>query len=415
MLRRAGAFAPPGNASIFWPERKDSEAVLESKWRKWGERESFKRCLNSSLILLLLILIFGRLVLHLFVHDITASIGLQKPPLISFTELKFSLPASRQLWLAKSSTEWRDVYFANYSSPLNVPTFLELMQSPDTLTQLSPNVDTHLCAIILLHGFWGQIWSLLEAKKFYPSSKATHRLCLLTSHTELYRDLSDFSSRIPSLTRNSPDATLLAELFMMIMHASPEDLQRFAGKFGESEARLASSDFQTWAHTTDARISVWHAGQVFRAAKRLMPAQLRGFNAIAVYYASLTLWVYGLMTSGSSISRPPSARSQPILHGSQVPLNVILNEAETPQSRSFRGSDEGVPGLIVMDADRNSQFVPLEATDRILGVAREIYRGNFPVLEEPLPPLVENLGNLLRDLSSLPGSRVSRAPSEGAE
>ena len=120
------------------------------------------------------------------------------------------------------------------------------------------------------------------------------------------------------------------------------------------------------------------------------------------------------MTSGSSISRPPSTSSQPILNGLQAPLNIILNEGETSQLRNFRSNDEGVPGLIVMDSERSSQFVPLEATDRILGVARDIYRGNFPVLEEPLPPLVENLGNLLRDLSSLPGSRVSRAPSEGA-
>ena len=47
MLRRAGAFAPPLNSTIFWPERNDSDNVIESKWRKWAERESFKRCLMT--------------------------------------------------------------------------------------------------------------------------------------------------------------------------------------------------------------------------------------------------------------------------------------------------------------------------------------------------------------------------------
>jgi hypothetical protein len=43
MLRRAGAFAAPRQPLPFVPERSDSEAVLESKWSKWAERESYKR------------------------------------------------------------------------------------------------------------------------------------------------------------------------------------------------------------------------------------------------------------------------------------------------------------------------------------------------------------------------------------
>lgn len=43
MLRRAGAFAALRNPSIFVPLRSDSDAVLESKWKKWAEKESWKR------------------------------------------------------------------------------------------------------------------------------------------------------------------------------------------------------------------------------------------------------------------------------------------------------------------------------------------------------------------------------------
>jgi hypothetical protein len=47
MLRRAGAFAPAANQSSADPQLEDPEAVLESKWRKWAERESFKRLIST--------------------------------------------------------------------------------------------------------------------------------------------------------------------------------------------------------------------------------------------------------------------------------------------------------------------------------------------------------------------------------
>jgi len=47
MLRRAGAFAPVANQPSTDPRLEDSEAVLESKWRKWAERESFKRLAST--------------------------------------------------------------------------------------------------------------------------------------------------------------------------------------------------------------------------------------------------------------------------------------------------------------------------------------------------------------------------------
>jgi hypothetical protein len=50
MLRRAGAFAATRNESLLSPSIEDSQAVLESKWRKWAEKESFKRFILLSTI-----------------------------------------------------------------------------------------------------------------------------------------------------------------------------------------------------------------------------------------------------------------------------------------------------------------------------------------------------------------------------
>jgi len=401
MLRRAGAFAASRHPSPFIPERTDTETILESKWKKWAEMESYKRYVFSDSQTNHYTYQQNRLVLHLFIHDIHASIALQKPPLISFTELKFELPASRELWLAKTATSWRDLYLSS-QSPSNAPSFIEAMHNPEALLQHSLRIDVQLTTLTLLHGYWGQIHSLLESKKFYPTSKATHRLCLLTTHTELYRDLASFSAALPSPSHRT---ILISHLFMMILQTAPEDLQRFAGKFGEDEARKATIEFQSWVETAEARVSIWHAGQVLRTAKSLMPAQLRGFNAIAVYYATLTLWVYGLMSSFSTKSGLLS------VGGKAEGGEVVLNEVESSAIRDFRASGEGLPGLRLV-TEGGEEFVSLAATDRILGIAREIYQSNYPVRDEGLPPLVENLGNLLRDLSELPGSRVSRAPTE---
>jgi hypothetical protein len=319
------------------------------------------------------------------------------------TELKFQLPAARNLWLAKTAIEWRDLFL---SSPQrqDIPAFADAIHQTN-LHQYSSHADIPLTVISLLHGHWGQIYSLNESRKFFPSSKSTHRLWLHTAYTELYQDLSSFSLLIPSLTNNSTRATLVAEFLQMILHISLEDLHRFAGKFGEEETRKAGEEFAAWAKTKEARVAIWHAGQVFRAAKGLIQAQNRGFNAIALYYATLTLWAYGHAVMVAEEHLPSS--------GGQ---NVILNEHETSSSTLFLASSQGVPFLSVWSGDSNcgKTLIALAEPDKILSVARNIYRRNYPILEERLPPLVENLCILLKDLGSLPGSRISRAPSEAA-
>lgn len=275
------------------------------------------------------------------------------------------------------------------------------MQSPNLLLELSSQADIGLTTTVIVHGYWGQIWSLIEARKFFPDSKRTHQLWLHTSHTEIYQDMCSLLSLVPSLIPDCTEVLLIFELFQMILHVTLEDLQRFAGKFGEEEARKANESFAIWATTQEARIAIWHAGQVLRAARQLSPAKLRGFTAIAVYFAALALWIYGIMLG----SMTPSPNRSP----------VILNDEESIIIKHFRSSGQGTPGLELTNnnVDQGREFVELSDTDKILNVAREIYRNNFPVVDGPLPPLVDNLGNLLRDLGDLPGSRVSRAPSKG--
>jgi hypothetical protein len=296
----------------------------------------------------------------------------------------------------------------------------DVMHDTNLFDVLRDHIDINLCSLAAVHGFWGQIWALQETSKFYLSNQtgqgsATHRVLLTAQHRELYQDIQSFVAKVSDLAKQPPSFVIIVEFFMMTLHVSPDELQRFAGKSGEEEAARAAASLQKWISTADARKAAWNAGQIFRSAKSMPPAELRDFHAIALYFASLTLWAYGLLSSPNSTQEndgqnlPP--RNQEERDGS---INISLDGPETRETRVFLSLNQGVPGLNYPYAGETI-FESLDNPNMVLKIAREIYRNNFPALEDPLPPLVENLGNLMRDLGSLPGSRFSRSCSESVE
>jgi hypothetical protein len=356
------------------------------------------------------------LAIQLFIHDTQSSISFQKSPLLLLTELTFPLPESRSLWLAKSAAEWKARYLRR--PPLNlspVPRLIDVLHDLTLLDVMQDHVDVDLCFTTLIYGYWGQVWSFQESNKFYlgdPRGNSS-KLWLTTQQGELFRDLDAFGSQILNLCKQNAEITVVKELFMMILYVSPDEVQRFAGKGGEEASWRASTVLQSWAQTADARNAAWHAGQVFSAAKALPPAELRGFYAIAVYFASLTLWAYAQLSSNTRQNHLQSRSQRPQMRD-EGPLQIWLDAPETRDSRTFISMAHGVPGLNMSTKDRSPIFTPLDDPNVVLKIAHEIYRANFPLRDEPLPTLVENLGNLLRDLGSLADTRFSRSASEMA-
>ncbi|KAK3336192.1 hypothetical protein B0T19DRAFT_408804 [Cercophora scortea] len=393
MLRRAGVFMAPADSPDIVPLASDSAEVLEMKWQKFVARESYKR-----------------LVLHLFCHDVQSSVSLQKNPLMSFTELAFSLPAARDLWMAPSAQAWRDTYLAKRPLPSNQPPLArvsEVMHCLNILDDVVEYVDADLCYMAVENGFWGQIAAYREGVKFYQhgglsKQNSTHRLWLKSQHQELYRDLGEFSSTvIANARKQATNLAITAQLFMTVLHVSLDDLQRFAGKAGEEEAGRASLALEDgWVSTPDSRYAVWHAGQVLRNARLLPPTSLKGFNAMAVYFATLALWVYGILGCGNGDGDTGDGAPRDL-------PTVVLDREESREVHAFLQLGRGTPGLT------HERFAePLSDPGLVLANARDLYRDNFPVRSEPLPPLVESLGTLLRDLGSANSGRASRGASE---
>jgi len=438
MVRRAGVLSTAGEPLSLVPTASDPPDVLEAKWQKFIHRESYKRyAITRHRHTTDSLTNHCRLSLHIFIHDVQASVSLQKNPLMSFTELAFSLPASRDLWKAPSARAWRDIWLRK--NPLDadttIPRVADLMHRLRAADELGEHVDVELCYTAVLHGFWGQISAYREAVRFYHDRKehgreSSHRLWLKTQHQELYRDVAEFSAAILYNSNNSSRGgrsadvvahlTVVAELFMMILHVSLDDLQRFAGKLGEDEARRVAAVLEEgWAGGADARYAVWHAGQVLAAARRLAPTSLRRFYAMAVYFAGLTLWTYGLLSTAtpgsSSFGRNGATNADSSsTRREKEPLGsadmVVLDGEETRETRAFLQLARGAPGL----SHGGGGVEPLSNPSSVLMITRSVLRDNFPVRSEPLPPLVESLENLLRDLGSGPAGRPSRAVSEEA-
>lgn len=360
------------------------------------------------------------------------SISLQINHLLSFSELTFSLPASRDLWRAPTAEAWRRIYLSKRRLARPVPLVSELgMHVLDELDELQENIDIELCYQAVLHGYWGQIAAYRGSTEFYANSNGgNHRLWLKSQHQELNHDLCALSTIIHTsrFLSHSTYLALVCETFLMILHVSPGELQKFAGKLGEDEARRAASSLEeNWVNTPESRYATWHAGQVLLNARRLPPASLRGFNAIAVYLASLTLWAYGLLVytpaapgemqllSMQQQQQQPDgpAHSQPGAYGQQQQTGgerraspggsgavgtrcVHLDGEETRDTKAFLQMGRGVPAL----STSAGAVEMLSNPAGILSIARDVFRENFPVRSEPLPPLVESLGNLLRDLGS---------------
>lgn len=193
-------------------------------------------------------------------------------------------------------------------------------------------------------------------------------------------------------------ATLLAEFATMYLHINLDSIQRFAGQFGELEAREEYPRLQDWSVTREARTAIWHAGQVLRAARQVPPFQLRGFDTLSIYHATLVLWIFGLLQCVGK-PREVSTLQQP------EPL-IALDGPENEHTKAFVNRGVGQPGLTYQSSSRPeeghaSMSIQLCSPHLVMEVARQILVGNFQGSENRLPPLVNNLCNLIRELGDL--------------
>ncbi|KAJ4259830.1 hypothetical protein NW762_007763 [Fusarium torreyae] len=378
LLRRTGRLSFASDANAHIPNSGDSLDTLDAKWRSFTMLESCKR-----------------LAIRAFVHDVQSSIMLWKSPTLAYNELNFALLAARDLWKAGNSQSWWDLHLTKGPLPAGgIPRLSDMRDCVSFMTEANSWVDIESCCKAALHGLWGQIWIYRDAVTHHHNASSDRHGSDLPTwaqalYQELYNSLRKFLDQLREAQPHSPELALLSELFMMILHVSLDDVQRLAGRKGEEEARRAAQSLEnTWLPGPEARYAVWHAGQVLRYAEDCKPTTLRGFGATAVYLASLTLWAYGL------ISQRPANGHLGMGHNL-----VSLNGPETRELSTFIELGQGTPSL-ASPGDLRLQLEPLSNHAAVLALAQLVFRQNYLVTTEPMPPLIESLCRHLNDLQS---------------
>ena len=333
--------------------------------------------------------------------------------------MSLDLPAPIALWKAKTAAAWRDEYLAHgFSDNREAPAVMACVYTAHDMLEAQDRIDLDFSVNIALSMFWRVIWDarqLQAATRPHAGRPVTTSLTSSHWQHELSQTLRNFCMVVGEAQALCPGASLLHEYLHLNVYVSFDELSLFAGKEGHREARRVYASLKQWADSRDARQALWHAGQVVREATTFAPGTLFGFYAVALYHAGLTLWAYGLLTSGirqihrqSVGSGRNSSRQVPSTDLNGV---VFLDGVESGDIQKFVALNRATPVIHRRDnASGNAlsdTLVYLDDPRVVMATITSVLRDHFLGLKI-LPTLVENLIHLMDDLGKVASNRSTR-------
>ncbi|EXL68536.1 hypothetical protein FOPG_15423 [Fusarium oxysporum f. sp. conglutinans race 2 54008] len=385
MLFEAGAFSPP-------PDQKPAQSIYQSAdeldrgWRTWAIKESFTH-----------------LAIRGFIHDSQVSMAFFKPPTISYAELNMPIPYPRRLWFAKDAKKWRQELLP-FDNGVQRLLLTEVLADVTVLERCSDKADLQICCFAAIHALANQVWDLQQQFALLVSAPEAKRRRIyswcISRQRDLYEDLMTTRMYCKRHAAHH-EISLMLEYVMMALHAPIANVQRFAGKEGESEARRVAPTVGEWSQSSSAQVAIWHAGQVLRTARRFPPSTLQNFYAVAIYHAALVLWAYSIL-SNRTLSHAEGMIPDGISHSMRVDSSsatlVMLDGEDNDDALAFRTLGHGTPGL--SDPAHSGTFCPVGDPALTMQLSADTLRGNL-LSTDPTPPLlVCNIISLMKDLSS---------------
>ena len=360
--------------------------------------------------------VVDRCVFRAVIDDIQSSVGYMRSPCFYSTEITFVLPAARSLWEAVDAAAWRTIYLSKHEAGESLKlTLLDVIQNPSILERSGMEYNCELSLFAALHCLWPQIAAFLDSKSLHQGNQSSltsgqNIMWLEAQRQDLYKRLADMRNTMKRMGDLCAEAHMVCELFMMTLFVSPGDIQKLAGQFGVKESRLTLPNLQAWSDSDEPRYATWHAGQVLKAAELLKPTQLRGFYATAMYQACLTLALPFLLDAiGLSSSRgspePETHRSSASSQGHHPAVGsrqdedlVVLNGPESMVVKTYLLTGKGSPALRL-----GTETKTLSTVGMIPKLIADVFESNYLTTIDRLPPLLEKLVVLVRDLARLMG------------
>lgn len=323
-------------------------------------------------------------------------------PLISYAELSTELPCRKDLWLARTATEWKAMYLANQGAEdRRIPSIRSCMDDTSNLFDNQRIIDTDLCLMLVIATVWPLIWQYREMKsaaKYRAISESRHSTLTMNSRQlEVVQILRHIHLHtIEWIGGMKPAAWLLHEQCLMHMYVSLEDVQLLAGKEGEEEARRVFPLLTAWAESSEARQSLFHAGQIIRAAREHAKFHLRDSAAVAVYHASLVFWAYAVLPKPDNTSQAQVSNSSAT---NQANIKFVrLDGEEGPELQRFLMLGKGVPSIQRQAEGTDSAFpqdVPISEATEVMSVITQLLQKQHEAGDRSCPPLLENLCKLM--------------------
>lgn len=325
-----------------------------------------------------------------YVYDNQLSMTLGVKAQTAFSEYHLSTPQPKELWLAKSSTEWKRLCLLRHTE--YVPQVMDLFASVSKISVIQGFLDRDLAMKLIFHLLGGLIMEFQLSTQAIQRLSQTHGGWIGPDSTqsrrrELKIAIRSFDYVFNRDIRASNIGSFIVSYLSMTLIVPIGNIEVLAGKAGEHQSQQMYNTMKDWPETTEAREAIWHAGQIFRLLKLL--DRLTSFQIIMAYHAGLLLFAYSVLSRANG--RFPTTPSEPVLcinDASSVHLDEsIRNGLAEPMLRSdFRGT-ERVP-------------VSLLATKEAVEIVSEIILNKSCNSEELSPRLVNGLVKLLKDLAS---------------
>ncbi|KAK4230534.1 putative transcription factor [Podospora fimiseda] len=387
MMRYRGKFGRTAYPDIiFYPS--DEGKVLEDKWKRWYELESWKR-----------------LVFHAYLRDAQVSMTQFNNPIMSYAELTLPLPCSKDLWFARTAEEFKIRYLELAPAAERPPSLPDILRDINLLSAHHHLLDVQYSISIFLHGFWALIWDFRQMKSVHKPSTHPHQPfsnnmeTLIEAHRqELCKQLHDFQRVTRGWHEMSAQETMVLHLLLMNLNVCLNDFQIFSGKEGEEQAKKILPNLQRWRGTPEARTALWHAGQIFRQGRLYFPqGHLKDFYAIAIQHASLCVWTWGVVTR--SLHKGKRGKGRGGGNGDDV---LYIDDDDSVVALEWRDFNQSGRRAAIRGTGASGGVGSfLEETWACMAMAQEILRANFAGgREEGLPPVVENIVLVLKQLEN---------------
>ena len=321
------------------------DTSLDQQWLLWVEQESFKRLVYFAISL-----------------DFHVGPTRNLNALFSCHEIGTPLPSSTGLWTAARAVDWKQILVQDSALKTQQPLPLcQIMRQPHLLAAYKGLTDHKLAAIAYLAGCMSLVTEYWHMNRLVPSLQQMNDFVLKSRHAELSSSLEHFKADFVDQDNHDPEIEFLEEWTSLHLNVSFDDVSRYCGSGSEDDAQASAPYVQRWYQSPQSREAVWHAGQIFRAAKLLSPGGLSDVYVIALYQAGVILWVWGLL-----------CKEQPVT-ADQNALRAVVDGQETPEVIRFLKTGRCQPCL----TDNSGASFSLDDSAMVPELAKDIITANW--------------------------------------